>query len=712
MNLFRAVVPSLILLGGPAIASADALPPPTTQPTEQIRSIKPSFTPFDPNRYMRVSEVKPGMKGYGLSVFSGTKIDKFDVEVVSILKNFNPKYDVVLINCHGQNLEHTGAVAGMSGSPIFLTDDQGRTRMIGAFAYGWPLDKDPLAGVQPIEYMLNLPVGGSPDSMVKTEAGDAHGAAGDVSTGSKAQHQSAGDGIVAPAGKPVWSLDDCLKKIPAAGKPARELMARWPAVVDQTSIASDEAPRLEPLATPLMTTGISPGVLEEFAPMFKECGLVAMQAGSLDTPAPGPGTGTVKTDEPPAKMEPGSVLAVPLLTGDEEMTAIGTVTEVAGDKVYGFGHPFNGEGPIALPMAAGDIATVVANLQTSFKLGSMSQACGTLTTDQTVGVAGAIGPSAPMAPVELHLKYTDGSVDQTYHFRAAIHPRFTPLIAAAALGAALTGPKELPQYHTLDYDLTLEFNNGKTVHIVNTNANGGPMDLFNEIGVPLMAASENPFERVMLKKMTGTMTVSPELREARILSVLVPKLKYQPGETVKAFVTYRPFRAAEQILPIELDLPKNLPDGNYQLTISDWQKYFEDERQVHPFKFTAQSIDEVFDVIDDAVSVRHGALYLRLLRQPDGVAVGRTAMPKLPGSMREVLLGGGRSDVTQFVSSIVKTVPTQQVMSGSAEFMLTIDRNGKVETPTRPVKVESPPAVPKADMGKPDATKRGPSTQP
>src|SRR3954454_8793590 len=92
---------------------------------------------FDPARHMRVSEVKPGMKGYGLSVFKGTKIEKFDVEVVSVLKNFNPKYDVILINCKGQNLEHTGAIAGMSGSPIFLNDDQGHARMIGAFAYGW-----------------------------------------------------------------------------------------------------------------------------------------------------------------------------------------------------------------------------------------------------------------------------------------------------------------------------------------------------------------------------------------------------------------------------------------------------------------------------------------------------------------------------------------------------------------------------------------------
>src|SRR5215470_6118986 len=112
---------------------------------------------FDPNRHMRVSEVRNGMKGYGLSVFKGTKIERFDVEVLSVLHNFNPQYDVILVSCKGANLEHTGSIAGMSGSPIYLKDDNGKERMVGAFAYGWPLMKDPIGGVQPVEYMLKIP---------------------------------------------------------------------------------------------------------------------------------------------------------------------------------------------------------------------------------------------------------------------------------------------------------------------------------------------------------------------------------------------------------------------------------------------------------------------------------------------------------------------------------------------------------------------------
>jgi len=128
-----------------------------------------------------------------------------------------------------------------------------------------------------------------------------------------------------------------------------------------------------------------------------------------------------------------------------------------------------------------------------------------------------------------------------------------------------------------------------------------------------------------------------------------------------------------------------LPDDQYQLIVSDWERYFTDQRQAEPFRFTAESIGELFDVLDDFESVRHDALYVRLVRQADGVAVGRTAMPRLPVAIRQALLASGRSDTTAFVTSSVKTIPTDLVMSGSADFTLTIERQAHVE-PARTAK--------------------------
>jgi hypothetical protein len=358
-------------------------------------------------------------------------------------------------------------------------------------------------------------------------------------------------------------------------------------------------------------------------------------------------------------------------------------------------------------MGSGQISAVIANLNSSFKLGSLTKLRGTLTNDQTVGVAGVVGTPPKMAPMDIAIDYPDGSNNQTYHFNVALHPKLTPMIAAAAIQTVLGGTKELPAYDTLDYDLKLEFANGKMVELKNRSVNVHAQELFMEIGMPLVAAADNPFERVMLKKLSGTIHVSPEAREAKILAVNLPKVKYQPGETAKFFVTYRPFREDEAVMPVEFEMPRDLPEGNYQLFVTDWDTYLQQEQQARPFRFTADSSDEVFAVLKDLFAVKHNALYVRLLRQADGVAIGRTAMPKLPSSRRQVLLGAGLSNTTAFLSSTVKIIPTDQVMDGATSFAVTIAREAKVEnsagkTPKRDVK--PPPVVPRIEE-KPKAAK-------
>src|SRR5664279_394895 len=97
-----------------------------------------------------LSQVKAGMKGYGLTVFEGTKPEKFDVEVIGVQKGFLPRQDLILIKTRHPRLDVTRVVAGMSGSPIFLEG-----KMAGAYAYGWTFPREAVAGVTPIENMLS-----------------------------------------------------------------------------------------------------------------------------------------------------------------------------------------------------------------------------------------------------------------------------------------------------------------------------------------------------------------------------------------------------------------------------------------------------------------------------------------------------------------------------------------------------------------------------
>jgi hypothetical protein len=96
-----------------------------------------------------LSEVKPGMVGEARTVFQGSVPEPFKVRVISILRNFMPKQDIILVRAEDPRLDAIGIAAGMSGSPVYVDG-----KLMGAIAYGWSFAKEPLAGVTPIESML------------------------------------------------------------------------------------------------------------------------------------------------------------------------------------------------------------------------------------------------------------------------------------------------------------------------------------------------------------------------------------------------------------------------------------------------------------------------------------------------------------------------------------------------------------------------------
>src|SRR5262245_58903760 len=104
-----------------------------------------------PGRFINVDEVRSGMKGVGRTVFEGTSVQEFQVEIMGVLKNVQPKQDLILARLSGGPLEKTGVIQGMSGSPVYIDG-----RLLGAEAFSFPYAKDPIAGIQPISQMLDL----------------------------------------------------------------------------------------------------------------------------------------------------------------------------------------------------------------------------------------------------------------------------------------------------------------------------------------------------------------------------------------------------------------------------------------------------------------------------------------------------------------------------------------------------------------------------
>src|SRR6202790_391445 len=127
----------LLCLSHSIFVAAEERPAPATIP--------PAIMPLD--------QIHEGMKGTALTVFQGVKPESMDVEVLGVMHNVNgPKGDIILIRLHGTKPEYTGVVAGMSGSPVYFDG-----KLAGALAFRiGEFSKEPIAGVTPIEEMLEI----------------------------------------------------------------------------------------------------------------------------------------------------------------------------------------------------------------------------------------------------------------------------------------------------------------------------------------------------------------------------------------------------------------------------------------------------------------------------------------------------------------------------------------------------------------------------
>lgn len=110
-------------------------------------------TPLEKAIIMPLKDVRPGMRGKIYTVFKGSEIEPFNAEVVGVLENFiGPGIDLILCKLPDAKTWNSGAVAGMSGSPLYIDG-----KLVGALGYGLQIfETERYCGVTPIEAMLSV----------------------------------------------------------------------------------------------------------------------------------------------------------------------------------------------------------------------------------------------------------------------------------------------------------------------------------------------------------------------------------------------------------------------------------------------------------------------------------------------------------------------------------------------------------------------------
>jgi SpoIVB peptidase S55 len=575
-----------------------------------------------------LDQVKPGMTGVAYTIFAGDQIESMDLDVIGVMPNFmGPKQDIILVRLKGPKVEHTGVVAGMSGSPVFIEGKLAGalSLKLGAFS------KEPLAGVTPIESMLAVNSPAAPSAPASANAGDA-----------------------APqTGQGVDQHFDQHFDLPEQWASAR-------------AGSGDQPDFLEPIAAPVVSSGFSAESLRQYSDQFAQFGLESVQGGSA----------AARPDD--AKIVPGDMIGVALIDGDLSMNAACTVTMIVGDRIYACGHPIFGFGSISLPMTRARVLTTLASEYESTKIVNVGGVIGTIDQDFVSEISGHLGATAAMIPVELELTTPAGK--KVVHFEVASNPKLTPILVGLATLNGLTQNAMYSEGTTLRLSANIDIEDHPAVQLESMFA---PSDALIPDGAYAAAAVQtafaqifsNPYEIPRIRRIHLSLESLPDHRSAAIASAWADKTEAVPGEAVVVKVLLHPYRGAAVIRDIPITIPPQAAPGTtMQILVSDSTTL---DRRANPFGAAGSGrlngLDQLIAMLNR--ERRDNTLYVALLDNNPTLLVEDSVLPNAPLDEIDVLDGrpGTSAALTLHDSAAGEwSVPMEEVVSGSTTISIRI----------------------------------------
>ncbi len=596
--------PRLLLLSsllGLLPAAALAAPPlpssPLPAPVPPVQALGAPLPTID------LGEVRVGQRGYGLSVFAGAVPERFEVEVVGVMRNVSPDTSYILARLTGKGLEQSGVVAGMSGSPVFLDG-----RLAGAVAFGWPFSREAIAGITPIESMHRI---SGVQSGVK----------------SRVPPIEAPNPVPAPAPPlPPVGLAD----LAAARIPADLLERQWKAL--QPHLLAGAVPALQWSAAGFGEGSLAllKTALGNVAPGGRTS--AAAGGGGIDGARSAQATvvGHAPGPADPAKLIPGGSVSAVLVDGDFSLAATGTVTDRIGDQIFAFGHPFLGLGPVRVPMATADVVTVLASQYSSFKIANIGDVVGAFEQDRQVGIEGRLGLTAPMVPMTLEVV---GPVPHTFHMRLAALPQLMPLLVGSSLTAGLDSASYASGPQGLDLEARFRLAGHGDLDI-RQSFDGDTAGSETASFVIALASylTQNPLEKVRIESIDVRLTQSAKIRSATLVDAHADHAVVRPGDTVTLDIDLVPYRGDRYRRTTSVHLPEDLPDGRYSLLVGDGASADAARLSLQPGE--PLSFNQALALLRSFHSRRD--LVVMGVFGGSGLSVAGEAMPRLPASVRSL----------------------------------------------------------------------------
>lgn len=562
-----------------------------------------------------LSDVHPGMKGVMYTIFSGDQIQQVNLTVIGVLKDaIGPKQDIILVQLEGPEVEKDGVVAGMSGSPVYFDG-----KLAGALSLKiGTFTKDAIGGVTPIQNMLDIE-----HALTNAESANASSGGASIST-------------------------------------AVDLQQSFP---EKISLGSGSF--LTPIETPLVFSGISPGVLANFAPQFRAYGMSVM-AGGTAPPSP---------DD--SKLQPGDMVGMDLVSGDLSLNAGCTVTAIIQNHVFVCGHPILGFGNVAIPMSRGHVVMTLASSLESTKIMNTGGEIGEFVQDRLTGVVGDLRATSVTVPVEVNLKTQ--ADEKHFHFNVAQNAKLTPLLVAIAANNGISANTAYTDGTTLQLEGQIEIQGHPSVELRNIIApSDAPVSDSVQLALDIESAFAkiytNPYEQPKVQKVVLNITSTPGRHIAAIDGAWCDKSEAQPGETLHVKVLLRPYRGEPFIREVPITIPDQASRGNLQVLVSDAEVL---DRARQPFPGAGQNqlhgLDELIRTVNR--ERQNDRLYITLLQNSPTLLVEDKELPNIPASQMNVLDAGRAPGGPRmlFQSAIGEnSVEMNEVISGEHFLFVTI----------------------------------------
>ncbi|MDQ6799273.1 MAG: hypothetical protein M3041_00385 [Acidobacteriota bacterium] len=559
---------------------------------------------------MPLSQIQKGMRGYGVTVFQGNRLEKFDVEILGVLRNIGPGQNLILARVDSPMVQRAGVIAGMSGSPVYIDG-----KVIGALAYSWQFAKEPVAGITPIEEMLKI-----------ADLGLRSGAAVVAAT----PRMTGAEFLGAIANQKTTDLFEKLENGFASATPA-------------------SASGVNPIAVPLSLSSFAPETISRFSKYLDAMGFVAVPSGS-STSSGAPSTSASN------EFHPGDAIGAVLLNGDFNVAATGTVTFVDGKRIYAFGHPFLDIGEVSFPMAKSEIITVMPSLASSFKFASTGKVVGAFRQDRSTGIMGMVGDNADMIPIDVTV---DGSgLSQSYHVNIVRHSLLSPLILAMAADSVVANAQRAAGERTVMLESEIKLKGfDEPIRLREGWAGAQARQAIPAyLAVVSGYVMSNEFRPADIERVKIHLRHDDDLKIAKLLEASIDtpeKGRINPGDIVKVRTVLKPYRGEAFVETFDVKIPDNQTPGSAYLLVGSGSLSNQiDFSLVPPDPRTLEQVIGVLGRLRPSTDLTIG-----LYSSAEGAVTAGVYLPNLPPSMRAVVNG----DSTNGAQSAVRYHAAQHV---------------------------------------------------